>query len=91
MTFIAQDGPFFIEHLDGVEWFHAPVPPADHECWVQTRGVSGTGSNVERCACGAIRNPRWDSWLERNSRVGAPEVETKVPWWLRIYQRLTQP
>lgn len=57
----------YLEHLDGVDWYHARLPRRRHHCQPQTRGFLGFGY-VERCACGAIRDRANGSWLERNSR-----------------------
>lgn len=72
--------------LNGVPWHEAPLPPRIHKCFVQTRGWIGF-DEVHRCACGAIRNPRFGGhWLERNSsRVAAEEV--KVSWFKRMFMR----
>lgn len=57
-----------MEHIDGVPWYDAPKPRRWHRCWVQTSAYVQF-DRVERCACGAIRNPRFGSrWAERNSR-----------------------
>ena len=56
-----------IEHLEGVEWLNAVAPPRLHRCTAQTRGTSGTGAFVERCACGSIRLDG-GHWAERNRR-----------------------
>jgi hypothetical protein len=74
------DGQFtldFMEHLNGVGWWDAPVPPKGHRCYAQTRALART-AYVRRCACGAISldsppaiKHGADHWLERNSRMTA--------------------
>ena len=79
MTFIAEEHNEKIEHLDGVPWFSAPVPPREHECWAQTRGyLYQSLVIVERCACGGIHNTNYDGWLEKNSRAVPEEVEAQM-------------
>lgn len=63
------------EHLDGIPWYKAPIPPVNHICFRQTLGWIRLLDGVERCACGAIRRldiyRTWipnDGWLDRNSR-----------------------
>jgi hypothetical protein len=56
-----------LRHFDGVPWWEAPIPRRVHRCRPQTRGTIG-GDSVERCACGAIRQPGWSSWINRNER-----------------------
>jgi hypothetical protein len=82
-----------LEHVDGVQWLAAPVPPRQHDCWAQTKAFDVFGMLIaERCACGAVRlcdNPyREHPWLERNSRdTRRPaELVDTVKWhtrWLR--------
>lgn len=58
-----------IEHLDGVPWWKAPIPPKRHNCTPQTRALL---HDVERCACGALQfrhGPGSGVWGERNSRT----------------------
>lgn len=56
------------QHRDGIPWNKAPLPSVLHWCSPQTVGWIGT-DRVERCACGAIRNPGISTrWMERNSR-----------------------
>jgi hypothetical protein len=55
------------EHLDGVPWYDAPVPPRFHRCKPQTRGWYKT-SFIERCACGAIRSQGSYGWISKNER-----------------------
>lgn len=62
-------GTDYVEHLDGVDWFYADVPPRWHRCWPQTRGwVSVYRELVERCACGSLRFDGHGPWVDRNSR-----------------------
>ena len=57
------------EHRGGVPWHDAPVPPRWHRCTVQTSGWVGLFDQVQRCACGSIRNPGISRrWMEKNSR-----------------------
>lgn len=63
-----------VEHLDGVPWYEAPVPPLDHECWSQTVGWIGL-NQWTRCACGALgkanlRTGRFD-WDYKNERASS--------------------
>jgi hypothetical protein len=62
----------WIEHLRGIPWWEAGIPPRNHQCWAQTRGFIRLNL-TQRCACGAIRMPRHhlDSvgWSNRNSRT----------------------
>jgi hypothetical protein len=60
-------GREFIEHLNGVDWFAAPVPPRLHACWPQTRARLN-GELWDRCACGAFRLGGRRPWIERNTR-----------------------
>lgn len=62
-------GPLeYMEHVDGVDWFYAPVPPHKHSCTPQTRGFMN-GTYVERCACGAIKLGQSKYWMDRDSRT----------------------
>lgn len=67
-----SQGDPFIEHLRGIPWWEAAIPPRKHECWAQTRGFISLNS-VQRCPCGAIRMPRHKldrvGWSDRNSRT----------------------
>jgi len=75
------DGDSQIQHLNGVPWFEATVPPTVHVCVVQTQGFSGLHQYF-RCACGAISEYRGRTplhWDERNTRVAAK----KHHWWSR--------
>lgn len=58
-------------HLGGVAWFDAPLPPEDHECWPQTTGSTDTLLFVQRCPCGAIRLNPYRDFMEKNSRRDA--------------------
>lgn len=56
-----------LSHLDGVPWFEAPIPSRMHRCWPQTIAWLGL-DQIFRCPCGALRNTRFQGWLECNSR-----------------------
>lgn len=57
--------PGWLENLNGVGWRYAPIPPRWHRCAPQTRGLW----DIERCACGAIRENKGSGrWFGRNSR-----------------------
>ncbi len=67
-------------HLDGVSWYDAPPPPRRHDHWPQTRGELRVGDFVERCPCGAIRDPsntadRSGGWV----LLDPPRVATAPP------------
>lgn len=47
-----EHGPNFIESLNGLDWYEAPLPPRWHRCKAQTRGYM-TLNAIARCACGA--------------------------------------
>lgn len=64
----SEDGKVETHHLDGVEWWNAPVPRRWHRCAPQTRGWINYFSLVERCACGAIRLDGRTHWMDRNNR-----------------------
>lgn len=51
------------EHVGDVEWFNAPQPDHDHECWDQSRYPA---FQVARRACGATRRFDWDGWIGKN-------------------------
>lgn len=53
--------------VGGVSWADAPIPSRFHRCYAHTTGWAGF-DQVQRCACGAIRNTRFRGWLEKNSR-----------------------
>ena len=59
-----------LQHRGGVWWHEAPIPPADHECWVQTSGWLNS-MRVERCACGGTRLNQRGDWFDRNTRGAA--------------------
>jgi len=56
-----------IEHLNGIPWWEASIPPYLHRCSVQTRGWYNYLNKVERCSCGAIRM-NGNGWSDKNSR-----------------------
>jgi hypothetical protein len=59
-----------VEHLDGVSWSDAPLPPVNHECWAQTRGWYKMFERIYRCACGAVGGPG-EPWIRKNERQRA--------------------
>lgn len=65
---VAGSGDVELEHLDGVPWYKAPLPPRIHSCTPQTRGWSGF-QRIKRCACGGT----WimDGWCGKNERTRA--------------------
>lgn len=68
-----------MKHKDGIEWFDAPLPPRLHKCFAQTEGWIGF-DQVLRCACGAMRNPRFGkTWMDVNSRRGAVGKQSGGP------------
>jgi hypothetical protein len=52
---------------NGVNWYHAPIPPVVHLCRPQSRGWIGFHC-VERCACGSMRTTMFRRWSGYNSR-----------------------
>lgn len=66
VTFTSEETE--VAHLDGVPWHEARKPRRWHKCWAQTKGTMNYFTEVERCACGAIRRPPDGRWFERNSR-----------------------
>lgn len=77
MTFIPPDSladknaltsENWIEHLDGIPWYKAPIPRRWHRCKPQTKGWLRYFTRVQRCACGGIRMDGHHGWAERNSR-----------------------
>ena len=61
-----------IEHLDGIPWWQAPIPPRLHVCAPQTRGIL---HDIDRCACGALRFRHGlgaGIWSDRNTRKAYP-------------------
>lgn len=81
----------FMEHLDGVDWYHAPKPPKKHACTAQTRGMVNF-EYVERCACSAIRLGKDGIWMEVNGEKGKyyqpkpPQPQKRRRWWQRKEQ-----
>lgn len=72
--------------IGGVPWNEAPLPPRMHKCWAQTTGWIGF-EQVQRCACGALRNPRFGGgWLDKNSsRKDEPAEPTGLRGlWARL-------
>ena len=71
----------YLEHLNGIGWWQAPVPPRHHQCRAQTRG-STDSSYIERCACGGTLFR--GRWLTRNARTpgdfDAPR-RARHRWW----------
>ena len=65
LAYKAPDGSLELEHLDGVGWFDAPLPPRFHRCRPQTRAWTGYVDRVYRCPCGAISEDG-KHWLEKN-------------------------
>lgn len=63
------------EHVDGIPWHDAPVPPRLHRCKPQTKGWVNFFTQVDRCACGAIRMDG-GRWMERNARRKTTTKET---------------
>lgn len=63
------DSGEYLEDLDGVDWFRAPIPHRWHSCRPQSRGTNKYGY-VERCACGGynIRAADKPVWTYRNTR-----------------------
>lgn len=64
--------PAGIVHLDDAPWYSAPIPPAGHECWPQSRHTNDVGVLwLERCPCGAARvhHPTVGAWFGRDSRA----------------------
>ena len=64
----SEDGKTVIEHRDGIPWHDAPCPPRLHRCRAQSNAWFDFFSQVQRCACGAIRSGRTPLWAEKNSR-----------------------
>lgn len=56
-----------IQHVDGVAWYDAPLPPRLHRCQTQTSGWLRILTKVERCACGAMRVDG-NGWANKNER-----------------------
>jgi hypothetical protein len=87
VEYASRDGNY-TEHLNGVPWHKAELPPWRHDCTPQTRGVIGLDT-VERCACGATLFRGRGGWIEKNqtriSRGEKPglvqQVRGKHRWW----------
>lgn len=64
--FLAWSAP---EHWsrEGVAWHDAPLPRLLHRCRAQTRGWVGF-TQIERCACGAMRSSTFHWWSGYNTR-----------------------
>lgn len=56
-----------LKHIDGVPWHDAELPPANHRCWPQTDAWI-MFRQVQRCACGAIRESDYPTWDRVNER-----------------------
>jgi hypothetical protein len=56
-------------HRNGIAWHEAKRPFPLHKCRAQTVGFLEL-DEVQRCACGAIRNSKYRSWLRKNERWG---------------------
>jgi hypothetical protein len=56
-----------LKHIDGVPWWKAELPPPNHRCWPQTDAWIGL-RQVQRCACGAIRESDYPEWARINER-----------------------
>lgn len=74
--------------VGGVPWAEAPIPPRIHRCYAHTTGWIGF-DQIQRCACGAIRNTRFNGWLEKNSRRSDKKpsrwrYETDIPLVINI-------
>ncbi len=72
MAAIGTWRPAGIVHLDGVPWYTAPIPPAGHDCWPQSRHTNDNGVLwLERCPCGAARvhHPTAGAWFGRDTRA----------------------
>lgn len=54
------------DHVGGVPWYDAPVPPVRHRCTPQTSEWQGV-TRRQRCACGAVRIDG-GVWINRNAR-----------------------
>lgn len=66
-----QHGREFVDHLRGIPWRDATIPPPDHQCIAQTRALVRIAGlplmPMARCACGAVQVDR--VWEGRNSRT----------------------
>lgn len=64
-----------VAHRDGVSWHLAPLPRRWHRCTPWSTATLSTGRCVQRCACGARRDPNdGGGWDTKNSRR-----RTRVP------------
>lgn len=82
-----------VEHLDGLPWYTASIPPARHDCWRQSWHLNEAGHLwLERCPCGGIRTyrdgrPSTPWWCGRNTRatgrVLSPSIIRRACRWLR--------
>lgn len=67
-----EHGRQYVDHRDGIAWFDAPIPPEDHECAPQTRGLVEVGTlpimGIMRCACGAVNLYDNQGWQEKCTR-----------------------
>lgn len=71
-----RDGEY-LEHRDGIDWYHAPLPRRWHRCTPQSRGWFKDHA-VLRCACGAIATSDCGLfWMERNSRRATQRRQTR--------------
>ena len=61
-----EDDDTAVHHLDGVQWWEAPLPRRWHRCRAQTLGRTN-GTPVRRCACGAM-DIGGLGWGEKNAR-----------------------
>jgi uncharacterized C2H2 Zn-finger protein len=65
----------------------AELPPWDHQCRAQTRGVND-GDRVYRCPCGAIALYDTSYWSYVNrTRTGRGEQPPRRRWWRRAPAR----
>ena len=80
-----------ITHVDGIDWFDAPLPPWRHKCWAQTTARARL-ETVKRCPCGAIaitRAGERDYWMQRNStrwpvNIYGRSIGARPSWWQRL-------
>ena len=67
--------------VGGVPWHEAPAPPRFQRCYSHTSGYVGLFDLVQRCSCGAIRNPGISKhWMEKNSRRKSDREELRRKW-----------
>lgn len=71
--------------LDGLWWYQAPPPPADHEHFAQSIGWVGL-ELARRCACGAFRS----STIGRHGwyQPDEPRVAPKTSFLRRLFRRV---